>query len=116
MRPYSRKLATVLVAAGACVVFSAKVALASPAYTAAAPIVTLNPREYGVDVYVPQSNNPMNCATPGWFRLKIDAQNYNGILSFILVRYASQATIEFYTASCDTVDGFSIIVAAKDHG
>jgi hypothetical protein len=88
-------------------------ALAGPAYTAPSTITVLNIREYSVDIYAPQADNPMNCSNIGWYRLKTDASNYDPILSFILTRYSAQAPIRFFVSTCDTSDGSSIVVAAR---
>jgi hypothetical protein len=87
-------------------------AMADPAYTSASIITSLAAREYGVEVYLPNANNPMGCSSVGWFRVVTSAQNYQAISSTLLSAQAQQKTITVYANSCDT-DGASLIVAVK---
>jgi hypothetical protein len=82
------------------------------AYTTAAPIAELNPREYGLDIYLPLANNPASCNTVGWFRLKVSAVNYEVLASVLITAAAQKKPILVYTTGCD-FDGVSIIIAVK---
>lgn len=81
------------------------------AYTSAAVIGTLNPREYGLDLYVPSAGNPVPCSWSGMFRLQQTAANYQVIASVIITAAAQKKPVQLYAASCDS-DGATIIVAA----
>jgi hypothetical protein len=81
-------------------------------YTALSPIVDYNPREYGVDLWIPQADNPAGCTQPSLFRLRLDAANYQVLAAFLLTQFSQAKAIRVYTNSCDW-DGASIVVAAK---
>lgn len=81
-------------------------------YTLLSPIVDYNPREYGVDLWMPQADNPAGCSQPSLFRLRLDAQNYQVLAAFLLTQFSQAKPIRVYTNSCDG-DGASIVLAAK---
>jgi len=81
-------------------------------YTALSPIVDYNPREYGVDLWMPQADNPAGCSQPSLFRLRLDAANYQVLAAFLLTQFSQAKAIRVYTNSCDG-DGASIVIAAK---
>jgi len=59
-------------------------AMAAAAFTTPSAISALNGRDVGLDVYLPQANNPMGCSYPGIFRLLPSATNYNTVASVIM--------------------------------
>ena len=88
-------------------------AMAAAAFTTSSTISTLNGRDVGLDVYLPQTNNPMGCSNAGIFRLLPSATNYNTVASVIMSAQAQQKQISVYANGCDANDGASTIAAAK---
>lgn len=82
------------------------------AYTTASPIAELNPREYGLDIYLPLANNPASCPVVGWFRLKLSAANYEVLVSVLITAATQKKPVLVYATGCD-FDGTSIIIAVK---
>lgn len=87
-------------------------AYAGQAYTSSGVISDYNPREWGLDVLIPGGGNPMPCGMAGYFRLKLDAVNYQVISAFLLSQFAQQKPVQVFVNGC-TSDGLSIVVAAR---
>lgn len=81
-------------------------------YTSLSKITDYNAREYGVDLWMPQADNPAGCTQANLFRLRLDAQNYSVLAAFILTQFSQDRPVRVYSYSCDW-DGASIIIAAK---
>lgn len=82
------------------------------AYTTAAIISEIAPRENGLDILVASAGNPMACAWTGMFRLPTSAANYQVIASVLMTAAAQRRPVQVYANSCDG-DGASLILAAR---
>jgi hypothetical protein len=108
-----KKNITFLQAAAVLLTISiSSIANASPGYTAKSIIAGMGVGGNGIDMYLPQANNPMGCSATGLFRLKINTPNYDAIASFLITQYASQKGILVWAYACDT-DGASLLGAAN---
>lgn len=96
--------------AAACLISSAASA-GTPSYTSLSVITSINVREAAIDIYLPQANNPMGCATGNWVRVNSSTANYNAIASFIISQYAAHKAVRLFVSNCDT-DGTPLGVAA----
>lgn len=85
---------------------------AQAGYTDASTISELNPREYGMDVRLPQANNPANCATPGFIRILKGAENYAVLAATLMTAAAQGKPVSVYVHRCET-DGASVGVAVR---
>jgi hypothetical protein len=87
-------------------------AFAAPGLTSSFVIDQLGTRDIGIDVYTFQSyTNPVGCTNPNVLRLLPSAANYAAISSTIITAFATNRSIRFYVAQCDS-DGAALIVSA----
>ena len=86
-------------------------ALAAANYTNWSPITQLNPREFGLELTLPQGGNPMPCAQNGLFRIKKEADNYQVIVATLMSAAAQGKAVRVYAHQCDW-DGASLLIAA----
>lgn len=74
--------------------------------------MAISPREYGVDLWMPQADEPAGCSQPGLFSLRLDAANYQVLAAFLQTQFSYAKPIWVYTCTWDG-NGASIVVAAK---
>lgn len=85
-------------------------AQAGQAYTDWSRISQLNPREFGMDLTLPQAANPMQCGVPGTFRIKKEAANYDALVAMLMSAAAQGKPVRVYVHQCDW-DGGSLAIA-----
>ena len=81
-------------------------------YTATSIINEINPREYGMDVTLPQANNPMACRWATRVRIRNDAANYQALVATLLSAAAQGKAVRVYVYQCDW-DGVSVGAAVR---
>lgn len=84
---------------------------AAPGWTTASTIGEIISAEDGIVIIVSNGGNPMNCATPTWYRLRPSVANYEATVALVMSAKAQDKLMQFWASSCAT-DGASLIVAA----
>lgn len=94
-----------------CGVLMAAPAVAAPGWTTASTIAEIISAEDGIVIIVSNGSNPMNCATPTWYRLRTSVANYQATAALVMSAKAQGKLMQFWASSCAT-DGASLVVAA----
>ena len=87
-------------------------AFAGPDYTTESVISEINPREYGMDVTLPQANNPVPCSWATRVRIRNEAANYQALAATLMTAAAQGRAVRVYVHQCDG-DGASLGVAVR---
>ena len=91
--------------------FSQAAVAGSPGWTSSGVIQEVKPREFGIDLLLSSTGNPMGCSMTGWVRLSINAANYQIIASQIFINATNKKPISFWANQCDS-DGVMLVIAA----
>lgn len=87
-------------------------AVAQPGWSSAGTIQTFSAREWGADINLPGTTNPMGCTGVGWVRLETTQANYQSVYALALTAAAGHKSIQFWISGCDT-DGTPLASAAQ---
>jgi hypothetical protein len=67
-----------------------------PGWSSAGTIQTFSAREWGADINLPGTTNPMGCTGVGWVRLETTQANYQSVYALALTAAAGHKSIQFW--------------------
>jgi len=80
-------------------------------WTSPGTIQTFSARQWGADLNIPGTTNPMGCSGVGWVRLETSMENYQAVYAMALTAASAHWQIQFWVTACDT-DGTPLVAAA----
>ena len=106
------KTAKSILAFGTALAIPAGAVAQPPGWSSAGTIQAFSAREWGADINLPGTTNPMGCSGVGWVRLETTQANYQSVYALALTAAAGHKSIQFWISGCDT-DGTPLASAAQ---